>query len=256
MHSLYRIFAKKLVMAQKVTPYKNSKLGKKEQVTQMFDAISKNYDGLNRVISFGIDIKWRKKVVAILKKEKPDTILDIATGTGDLAIAMIKTDAKKIVGLDISPGMLAVGAEKVNTKKLDGIIEMVVGDSENLNFTDNSFDAVTVSFGVRNFETLETGLAEILRVLKPKGTLVILETSVPTKTPFKQGYRFYTKNILPLIGKIFSKDDSAYGYLSESAAVFPHGEKFNNILREIGFIEVVNKPQTLGVASIYIAKKA
>lgn len=256
MHSLYRIFAKKLAMAQKVTPYKNSKLGKKEQVTQMFDTISKNYDGLNRVISFGIDIKWRKKVVAILKKEKPDTILDIATGTGDLAIAMIKTDAKKIVGLDISPGMLAVGAEKVKTKKLDGIIEMVVGDSENLNFTDNSFDAVTVSFGVRNFETLETGLAEILRVLKPKGTLVILETSVPIKTPFKQGYRFYTKNILPLIGKIFSKDDSAYGYLSESAAVFPHGEKFNNILREIGFIEVVNKPQTFGVASIYIAKKA
>ena len=256
MHSLYRIFTKKQAMAQKVTPYKDSKLGKKEQVTQMFDTISKNYDGLNRVISFGIDIKWRKKVVAILKKEKPDTILDIATGTGDLAIAMIKTDAKKIVGLDISPGMLAVGTEKVKTKKLDGTIEMVVGDSENLNFTDNSFDAVTVSFGVRNFETLETGLAEILRVLKPKGTLVILETSVPTKTPFKQGYRFYTKNILPLIGTIFSKDDSAYGYLSESAAVFPHGEKFNNILREIGFIEVVNKPQTFGVASIYIAKKA
>ena len=132
---------------------------------------------------------------------------------------------------------------------------MVVGDSENLSFKDNSFDAVTVSFGVRNFENLEIGLAEILRVLKPAGTLVILETSVPTKTPFKQGYHIYTKNILPFIGKLFSKDDSAYGYLSESAAAFPHGENFNNILREIGFIDVANKPQTFGVASIYVAKK-
>lgn len=242
-------------MPQKVTPYKNSDLGKKEQVTQMFDTISKNYDGLNRVISFGIDIKWRRKVVEILIKEQPRSILDIATGTGDLAIALVKTGAEKIVGLDISPGMLAVGKEKVSDKKLDSTIEMVVGDSEKLTFDDNSFDAVTVSFGVRNFETLNTGMAEILRVLKPKGTLVVLETSVPTKTPYKQGYNFYTKNILPLIGKLFSKDDSAYGYLSESASVFPHGENFNNILREIGFIDVTNKPQTFGVASIYVAKK-
>ena len=160
------------------------------------------------------------------------------------------------MGLDISPGMLAVGKEKVTDKNLDNTIEMVVGDSENLVFDANSFDAVTVSFGVRNFETLETGMAEILRVLKPNGTLVVLETSVPTKTPYKQGYNFYTKNILPLIGKIFSKDDSAYGYLSESASVFPHGENFNNILREIGFIDVTNKPQTFGVASIYVAKKS
>ncbi|MDO6473544.1 bifunctional demethylmenaquinone methyltransferase/2-methoxy-6-polyprenyl-1,4-benzoquinol methylase UbiE [Maribacter sp. 1_MG-2023] len=243
-------------MPQKVTPYKDSNLGKKEQVTKMFDTISKNYDGLNRVISFGIDIKWRKKVVEILKKENPQSILDIATGTGDLAIALVKTGAKKIVGLDISPGMLAVGKEKVTDKKLNSTIEMVVGDSEKLTFEDNSFDAVTVSFGVRNFETLNTGMAEILRILKPNGTLVVLETSVPTKTPYKQGYSFYTKNILPLIGKLFSKDDSAYGYLSESASVFPHGENFNNILREIGFIDVTNKPQTFGVASIYVAKKA
>ena len=243
-------------MPQKVTPYKNSDLGKKEQVTKMFDTISKNYDGLNRVISFGIDIKWRKRVVEILKKEQPESILDIATGTGDLAIALVSTGAKKIVGLDISPGMLSVGKEKVTDKNLDNTIEMVVGDSENLVFADNSFDAVTVSFGVRNFETLTTGMAEILRVLKPNGSLVILETSLPTKTPYKQGYKFYTKNILPLIGKLFSKDDSAYGYLSESASVFPHGENFNNILREIGFIDVTNKPQTFGVASIYVAKKA
>ncbi|WP_339841752.1 bifunctional demethylmenaquinone methyltransferase/2-methoxy-6-polyprenyl-1,4-benzoquinol methylase UbiE [uncultured Maribacter sp.] len=243
-------------MSKKVTPYKDSDLGKKEQVTKMFDTISKNYDGLNRVISFGIDIKWRKRVVEILKQEQPNSILDIATGTGDLAIALVKTGAKKIVGLDISPGMLAVGKEKIKNKNLDNNIEMIVGDSENLIFEDNSFDAVTVSFGVRNFETLETGMTEILRVLKPKGTLVVLETSVPTQTPYKQGYSFYTKNILPLIGKLFSKDNSAYGYLSESASVFPHGENFNNILREIGFIDVTNKPQTFGVASIYIAKKA
>jgi demethylmenaquinone methyltransferase/2-methoxy-6-polyprenyl-1,4-benzoquinol methylase len=243
-------------MSRKVTPYKDSDLGKKEQVTKMFDTISKNYDGLNRVISFGIDIKWRKKVVEILKKEQPDSILDIATGTGDLAIALVNTGAKKIIGLDISPGMLAVGKDKVKHKNLDNNIEMVVGDSENLVFEDSTFDAVTVSFGVRNFETLEIGMAEILRVLKPNGSLVILETSVPTKTPYKQGYKFYTKNILPLIGKMFSKDNSAYGYLSESASVFPHGENFNNILREIGFIDVTNKPQTFGVASIYIAKKA
>lgn len=243
-------------MPEKVTPYKNSKLGKKEQVTKMFDTISKDYDGLNRVISFGIDIKWRKRVVAILKKEKPLSVLDIATGTGDLAIALVKTGAKKIVGLDISPGMLEVGKVKVGSKELNGTIDMVVGDSEKLSFSDNSFDAVTVSFGVRNFENLETGLSEILRVLKPKGSLVILETSVPTKTPYKQGYRFYTKYILPVIGKIFSKDNSAYGYLSESASVFPHGETFNNILRKTGFIDVTNKPQTFGVASIYVAKKA
>ncbi|MFS4469554.1 bifunctional demethylmenaquinone methyltransferase/2-methoxy-6-polyprenyl-1,4-benzoquinol methylase UbiE [Maribacter sp. 2210JD10-5] len=242
-------------MPKKITPYKDSELGKKQQVTQMFDSISGNYDGLNRVISFGIDVKWRKEVVALLKKEKPESILDIATGTGDLAIALVKTGAKKIVGLDISPGMLSVGKDKVQKKELDHTIEMVVGDSENLSFADNTFDAVTVSFGVRNFETLETGLAEILRVLKPNGTLAVLETAVPTKTPFKQGYRFYTKNILPVIGKLFSKDNSAYGYLSESAAVFPHGENFNNILRKIGFIDVTNKPQTFGVASIYVAKK-
>ncbi len=242
-------------MPEKVTPYKDSELGKKEQVTQMFDSISGNYDGLNRVISFGIDIKWRKRVVAILKKKEPKTILDIATGTGDLAINMVETGAKKIVGLDISPGMLAVGKKKISNKQLDKTIEMVVGDSENLPFEASSFDAVTVAFGVRNFETLEKGLAEIYRVLKPKGTFVVLETSVPTKTPYKQGYRFHCNYILPAVGRLFSKDRAAYSYLSESAAVFPHGEDFNNILRKIGFIEVTNKPQTFGVASIYVATK-
>ncbi len=242
-------------MSKKVTPYRNSELGKKEQVTQMFDTISKSYDGLNRVISFGIDIKWRKRVVAILKKKKPENILDIATGTGDLAISLVNTGANKIIGLDISLGMLEVGKKKVLEKQLNQTIEMIEGDSENLPFANNTFDAVTVAFGVRNFETLEKGLAEIFRVLKPNGTFVVLETSVPTKTPYKQGYRFYTKYILPRIGKMFSNDNSAYAYLSESASVFPHGEKFNNILQKIGFIDVVNKPQTFGVASIYVATK-
>ncbi|WP_299273730.1 bifunctional demethylmenaquinone methyltransferase/2-methoxy-6-polyprenyl-1,4-benzoquinol methylase UbiE [uncultured Psychroserpens sp.] len=243
-------------MSSKVTPYKDSDLNKKQQVTQMFDNISKEYDGLNRVISFGIDIKWRNKVVDIIAQNKPERILDIATGTGDLAISLAKTKAKKIVGLDISDGMLEVGRKKIKSKNLDDLISMVIGDSENLPFEDNSFDAITVAFGVRNFENLEKGLSEIFRVLKPNGTFVILETSVPTKTPFKQGYKFYTKYILPAIGKLFSKDQSAYSYLCESASVFPYGEVLNNILRKIGFINVQDKPQTLGVATIYVASKA
>ena len=239
----------------KVTPYKNSDLGKKEQVTKMFDAISKEYDGLNRVISFGIDIKWRKKVVEIVANSKPKFILDIATGTGDMAINLAETNADKIVGLDISEGMLDVGKQKIIKKGLQDKIEMVVGDSENLPFENDSFDAITVGFGVRNFETLEKGLSEIYRVLKPNGIFVILETSVPTKTPFKQGYNMYSKHILPVIGKLFSKDRSAYRYLSDSASVFPYGEALNNILRKIGFINVVNKPQTFGVATIYTSSK-
>jgi demethylmenaquinone methyltransferase/2-methoxy-6-polyprenyl-1,4-benzoquinol methylase len=242
-------------MSEKITPYKNSTLGKKEQVAQMFDTISGNYDNLNRVISFGIDVKWRKKVLKIVSDKKPKNILDIATGTGDLAILMAKTNAEKIIGLDISAGMLEVGKKKIEEKKLSPIIELVLGDSENIPFEDNYFDAITVGFGVRNFENLEKGFAEILRVLKPNGVFVILETSVPDKTPYKQGYSFYTKNILPLIGKLFSKDNSAYGYLSESAAAFPYGEALNNILRKIGFIDVVAMPQTFGVATIYSASK-
>ncbi|TDE45396.1 bifunctional demethylmenaquinone methyltransferase/2-methoxy-6-polyprenyl-1,4-benzoquinol methylase UbiE [Flavobacterium rhamnosiphilum] len=242
-------------MSEKITPYKDSALGKKEQVAKMFDTISGNYDNLNRVISFGIDIKWRKKVLQIVAKSNPKIILDIATGTGDLAILMAQTNAEKIIGLDISAGMLEVGVKKIASKNLSNTIEMILGDSENMPFEDNYFDAITVAFGVRNFDDLEKGLAEILRVLKPNGVFVILETSVPDKTPYRQGYNFYTKNILPLIGKVFSKDDVAYGYLSESAAAFPYGEVLNNILRKIGFIDVVALPQTFGVATIYSASK-
>lgn len=242
-------------MSEKITPYKDSSLGKKEQVAQMFDNISGNYDNLNRVISFGIDIKWRKKVLKIVSDKKPKVILDIATGTGDLAILMAQTNAEKIIGLDISAGMLEVGKKKIAEKGLSNSIDMVLGDSEKIPFEDNYFDAITVGFGVRNFEHLEKGFAEILRVLKPNGVFVILETSVPDKTPYKQGYKFYSKNILPIIGKLFSKDNSAYGYLSESAAAFPYGEALNNILRKIGFIDVVAMPQTFGVATIYSASK-
>jgi demethylmenaquinone methyltransferase/2-methoxy-6-polyprenyl-1,4-benzoquinol methylase len=252
---MFVLYLPKIKLLKNITPYKDSSLSKKDQVAQMFDTISGNYDDLNRVISFGIDVKWRKKVVQLVSAKNPNTIIDIATGTGDLAILMASTTATKIIGLDISEGMLEVGKQKVAQKNLNHKLELVLGDSENIPYDDNTFDAITVAFGIRNFEHLEKGLTEILRVLKPGGIFVILETSNPTKIPFKQGYFFYTKYILPLIGKLFSKDQVAYGYLSESAANFPFGEKLNNILRKIGFIEVNALPQTFGVATIYSASK-
>lgn len=242
-------------MSKTVKPYKNSDLSKKEQVATMFNNISKNYDGLNRVISFGIDVRWRKKVVKLVSKNNPQQILDIATGTGDLALMMSQLNPKKIIGLDISEGMLEVGKQKVAKANLSDQIEMMVGDSENMPFDDNTFDAITVSFGVRNFANLDKGLTEIRRVLKPNGTFVILETSNPTKFPYKQGYKFYTSFILPTIGKIFSKDKVAYSYLCESANSFPFGEDFDNILKKNGFINTQYKPVTFGVATIYSATK-
>ena len=209
-------------MSKKVTPYSSSEQSKKEQVEQMFDNISGEYDSLNRVISFGIDVKWRKKVVQLVADTNPDSVLDIATGTGDLIINLAKnTKASKLIGLDISEGMLSVGRKKITASGLEKRIEMVQADSENMPFEDNSFDAITVAFGVRNFEHLEKGLGEILRILKPGGVFIILETSVPTKTPYKQGYKLHCNYILPVVGKLFSKDKDAYTYLSESASVFP-----------------------------------
>lgn len=243
------------MMKKKVIPYTDSSDGKKLQVEHMFDNISDNYDGLNRVISLGRDVAWRKKVIRWVDETKPQSILDIATGTGDLAIQFAEnTNAKKIVGLDLSEGMLKVARKKA-VKKDVAHIDFIKGDSEALPFEDQSFDAITVSFGIRNFENLEKGLSEIHRVLKTGGIFVILETSVPTKFPFKQGYYLYTKNILPLVGRLFSKDKVAYKYLSESASVFPFGDALNNILEQIGFKEVKNKPQTFGVATIYTATK-
>lgn len=242
-------------MSTKVTPYKNSELSKKEQVSEMFDNVSHNYDFLNRMMTLGIDMKWRKKVVQIVKERNPETILDIATGTGDFAIMLSKLNPKKIVGLDLSKGMLEIGIEKVKNKKLDNLIEMVLGDSENLPFEDNSFDAITVGFGVRNFEDLDKGLQEIHRVLKPSGIFVVLETSQPDNYVIKKIFNFYSKYIIPTIGKLFSKDKKAYTYLPESAAAFPYGIMFNNILEKNGFNNATNKPLTFGAASIYTATK-
>jgi demethylmenaquinone methyltransferase/2-methoxy-6-polyprenyl-1,4-benzoquinol methylase len=245
-----------MTLDKKVTPYKDSGLNKKEQVEKMFDTISGNYDDLNRLISFGTDLKWRKKVLKHIINHQPESILDIATGTGDLAIKFAeKTKASKIVGLDLSEGMLSVARKKVNDTELENKVKFIKGDSEALPFDENSFNAITVSFGIRNFDNLEKGLSEIFRVLKPNGALIILETSVPTKFPFKQGYQFHSKIILPIVGKLFSKDKVAYSYLSKSASVFPFGDRLNNILQNIGFINVENKPQTFGVATIYTATK-
>ena len=242
-------------MSKNIKPYKDSELGKKEQVAQMFDNISGNYDGLNKVISFGTDAKWKQKILKMVTAQQPNSILDIATGTGDLAILFASTSAKEIIGLDISQGMLEIGKKKIATQNLESKIQMVLGDGENVPYPDNYFDTITVAYGVRNFENLEKGLSEILRTLKPNGQLIILETSVPTKFPFKQGYAFHSKVLLPLIGKLFSKDKTAYSYLSDSANEFPFGEALNNILRKIGFIDVKHLPQTFGVATIYQASK-
>jgi demethylmenaquinone methyltransferase/2-methoxy-6-polyprenyl-1,4-benzoquinol methylase len=242
-------------MSTEVKPYKDSDLSKKNQVTQMFDTIAGEYDQLNRVISMGIDLKWRRKVIDLVREQKPTRVLDVATGTGDLAVALVDTGAKKVVGLDLSPGMLALGIEKVAKHRLSDQVDMVLGDSEALPFDTDSFDAATVAFGVRNFEHLNSGLGEIFRVIKPGGLLVVLETSVPERFPAKQGYQLYSNYLLPLIGRLFSKDRSAYRYLSESAAKFPCGKKFNALLKEVGFERVNDLPQTLGVATIYTAYK-
>ena len=242
-------------MSETIKPYQDSETGKKEQVAQMFDTISENYDGLNKIISLGTDATWKKKILQMVKLQQPTSILDIATGTGDLAILFAETTATEIIGLDISQGMLDMGKKKISDKNLDSKIQMVLGDGEKIPYADNYFDVITVAYGVRNFENLEKGLSEILRVLKPNGTFIILETAVPIKFPFKQGYYVYTNFIMPTIGKLFSKDKSAYKYLSTSAQNFPFGEALNNILRKIGFIEVKHDPQTMGVATIYKASK-
>jgi len=238
-----------------VVPYKDKQGSKKEQVATMFDNISGKYDFLNHFLSMGIDIAWRKKAIRQLKKDQPKQILDIATGTGDFAIEALALKPEKVTGVDISEGMLAVGREKMKKKGLSDKIELLSGDSEQLQFEDNKFDAVIVSFGVRNFENLEKGLADMYRVLKPGGKAVILEFSKPKSFPFKQLYNFYFKWILPKIGNTISKDQAAYTYLPESVRQFPDGENFLNILEKVGFKNTQCKPLTLGISSIYIGKK-
>lgn len=238
-----------------VIPYKEKQGGKKEQVATMFNNISKKYDFLNHFLSLGIDILWRKKAIRLLQPAQPKVILDIATGTGDFAFEALKLNPKKIIGIDISEGMLAVGKEKVKQRGQEDIIELKLGDSENLEFEDNTFDAYTAAFGVRNFENLEKGLSEMLRVLKPNGTAIVLEFSKPKKFPIKQLYHFYFSKILPFIGKIVSKDDCAYTYLPESVNAFPEGNQFVEILTKLGYKDARSIPLLFGIASIYKATK-
>lgn len=238
-----------------VLPYKDKDTSKKEQIAAMFNSISGKYDFLNHFLSLGIDVLWRKRAVRLLKKHQPKLILDIATGTGDFAIEALSLNPEKIIGVDISEGMLSVGREKLIKKNLTNKIELLSGDSEILPFDDNFFDAVIVSFGVRNFENLEKGLSDMLRVLKPGGKVVILEFSKPKSFPFKQIYQFYFQWILPKIGKLISKNHAAYTYLPDSVEAFPDGDDFLNILNKIGFQKNQCTPLTLGISSIYSGSK-
>lgn len=238
-----------------VVPYKQQAGSKKEQVALMFNKISKRYDFLNHFLSLGIDISWRKKAIKLLAPNSPKRILDIATGTADFAIEASKLDPDKIVGVDISEGMLDIGREKIKSKSLENQISLHLGDSEKLDFQDNNFDAVIVSFGVRNFENLNRGLNEMYRVLRRNGTVVILEFSKPSKFPFKQVYGWYFNHILPGIGSLISKDNSAYKYLPESVQEFPSGQDFLNELSAVGFKDCICKTLTFGVSSIYMARK-
>ena len=237
-----------------VTPY-NQTESKKAQVAEMFNNISQRYDLLNHILSMGIDILWRRKAINLLQEVKPNRVLDVATGTGDFAIEALRLKPAKITGIDISRGMLDMGKIKMKNKGYDSKIEMLLGDSENLPFNDNMFDAITVGFGVRNFENLEKGITEMYRVLSEKGKIAILEFSKPRKFPIKQFYNFYFLNVLPAIGKLISKDPRAYTYLPESVKAFPDGEDFVSIMQKCGYKEVKQIPLTFGIASIYIGKK-
>jgi demethylmenaquinone methyltransferase / 2-methoxy-6-polyprenyl-1,4-benzoquinol methylase len=242
-------------MSENIKPYKDSSNSKKTQIALMFNNISKRYDFLNHFLSLGIDHIWRRKVVALIKPFKPSNILDIATGTGDLAVAASRLNPYKIIGIDISEGMLAIGNQKIKKKKLDKVIELKLGDSENLEFENNTFDAAMVAFGVRNFENLQKGLTDILRVLKKGSPFIVLEFSKPKVFPVKQIYNFYFKFILPGIGRFFSKDKSAYTYLPESVLAFPEGKDFLTQLNIAGFRDGTQKRLFFGVATIYFSLK-
>ncbi len=238
-----------------VKPYQEEG-SKKEQVTTMFDNIASKYDLLNGLLTLGIDKSWRKKAVAELNSKDHQKILDVATGTADIAIEINKQiSPQEIIGLDISPEMINYGDKKVEKKEMTSVISLEVGDSENMRFEDGYFDATTVSFGARNFGNLEKGLSEMHRVTRPGGKIVILEFSKPRMFPFKQGYNFYFKYILPNIGKMTSKDPKAYKYLYESVQAFPDYDNFADILRKIGFRSVVWTPLTLGICTIYTGIK-
>ena len=237
-----------------VTPYTSSK-SKKEQVTQMFDSISGKYDLLNRTLSMGIDRIWRARVVREIQRQSPESLLDVATGTGDLILAAAPAVQKSLVGLDISPGMLELGKQKVEKSAFHSRIQMQVGDAENLPFKEGSFQAITCAFGVRNFENLQAGLSEFYRTLSPNGKTYVLEFSRPTQGVLAALFLFYFRHILPKIGRLVSKDPTAYTYLPQSVAAFPDGEDFLNELRQVGYKNVRQHRMTLGVATLYIAEK-
>ena len=238
-----------------IKPYKNSPGSKKEQVAEMFNNIAGKYDFMNHFFSLGIDIIWRKKAIALVAKEKPGKILDVATGTADLAIEAYRQTEAEITGIDISAGMLEIGKKKIRDKNLHEKIKLLQADSEKIPFDDAVFDAVTVAFGVRNFENLDLGLSEMHRILKPGALAVILEFSQPTVFPFKQLYNFYFKSILPNLGKVFSDDNQAYSYLPDSVQAFPYGRHFLNHLTKAGFKDTKAKKLTFGIASIYTGRK-
>lgn len=242
-------------MGTNVKPYKEQEGTKKEQVAEMFNNISHKYDFLNHFLSMGIDKLWRKRAIKMLKKYQPKSLLDIATGTGDFALEGLKLKTDRIVGVDISEGMMAMGREKMKKKGLEDKITLKYGDSENLPFTDGEFDAITVGFGVRNFQNLDKGLSDIKRVLSDKGVAAILEFSKPKKFPVKQFFGFYSKYMIPFFGKMISKDSAAYTYLPESVEAFPEGDDFLEILKKNGFSNVYRKPVSGGIATIYIAEK-
>jgi demethylmenaquinone methyltransferase/2-methoxy-6-polyprenyl-1,4-benzoquinol methylase len=239
-----------------IVPFKDSELTKKQQVATMFNDIAYRYDFMNRFLSAGIDVKWRKKAIRCLQDIRPKKILDVATGTADVAIlasGILQPD--KIVGIDISDGMLEIGRKKIEKLHLQQTIELLKGDSETINFEDDSFDAVTVAFGVRNFEHLEKGLSEIKRVLRPGGRLVVLEFSRPKMAATKAFYNLYMKVVAPGMGKLFSKNRNAYQYLDESIKKFPEGKNFTAILDNLGYRKTYSKPLSLGICSIYCGEK-
>jgi demethylmenaquinone methyltransferase/2-methoxy-6-polyprenyl-1,4-benzoquinol methylase len=243
-------------MSETITPYKDEQATKKKQVADMFNNISKTYDFLNHFMSLGIDIIWRKKAINELKADKPKLILDVATGTGDFAFeALSILKPEKITGVDISQGMLDIAQQKINKRGVQAQFSVKLGDSEKLPFEVNEFDAVTVAYGVRNFENLQIGLNDIFRVLKPGGKAVVLEFSKPKAFPVKQLYNFYFNYITPGIGKLFSKDARAYSYLPESVAAFPDGKAFTAIMQKAGFSDTKCRPLAFGICSIYTGVK-
>lgn len=238
-----------------VTPYQKVEESKKEQVAEMFDNIAHRYDFLNHFFSLGIDKLWRKRTIKMLKPFQPKQMLDIATGTGDFAFEAMKINPDFVQGVDISNGMLGKGMAKVKSRNLSDKIDLTYGDSENLQFEDNTFDAITVGFGVRNFENLEKGLKEMNRVVKTGGKVAVLEFSQPEKFPLKQLYGFHFNYIMPLLGRIISKDPRAYTYLHESVSAFPYGQDFADILHRCGFKNTKIRKVTGGIASIYLTEK-